>query len=402
MQATSSMAASRGQAEPMPRTPTNTIASPSMTDQTALLAMDALSAGVIVFDRSLQVVHRNDTARRLLPDLPDVPDLLAHLASQSNYEEWRTELRRVVEQRRPRRLDISVAREDGSQSVYQIDLLALRPLDRAGVGAGGVLCVEDVTSRATLERRLAVSERLAAVGKLAARVAHELNNPLDGVMRYINLAIRRLEQMAPARGQPLDASLLRYLENAKTGATRMSEIIVGLLEFYRSAPPAFEQATVNKIVEDAVTAMEARAHDCKVTVVCHFHQTDTPVVRGSSIFQVFCNLIKNAIDAMPDGGTLSITTRLDGREDSARCIVTFCDTGSGLPDDVQKIFEPFFTAKAPGKGTGLGLAVCRELIEKCGGSIEARRGNPRGAEMVVSIPVHDPRLANRGPLPRST
>ncbi len=386
----------------MPRTQTNPTSSASARELTALLAIDALSTGVVVFDRSLQVVHRNDSARRLLPDVADVPDLLARIGNQSNYEEWRTELRRVVDQRRPRRLDITVTGEDGSQSVYQLDLLALRPIDRAGLGTGGVLCVEDVTSRATLERRLAVSERLAAVGKLAARVAHELNNPLDGVMRYINLAIRRLEQMAPARGEPLDASLLRYLENAQTGATRMSEIIVGLLEFYRSSPPAFEQATVNKIVEDAVTAMEARAHDCKVTVVCHFHQTDTPVVRGSSIFQVFCNLIKNAIDAMPDGGTLTITTRIDGREDAARCIVTFCDTGTGLPDDVQRIFEPFFTTKAPGKGTGLGLAVCRELIEKIGGSIEARRGNPRGTEMVVSLPVHDPRRANRNSPPRST
>lgn len=386
----------------MARTHTSTAPHAPSAGETALLAIDALPAGVIVFDRTLQVVHRNETARRLLPDLPSVPELLSRMASQSSYEEWRTELRRVVDQRRPRRMDLTVAGEDGSQSVYQIDLLSLRPLDRSGAGAGGVLCVEDVTSRATLERRLAVSERLAAVGKLAARVAHELNNPLDGVMRYINLAIRRLEQMAPARGQPLDASLRRYLENAQAGTARMSEIILGLLEFYRSAPPAFEQATVNKIVEDAVTAMEARAHDSKVTVICHFHPTDTPVVRGSSIFQVFCNLIKNAIDAMPDGGTLTITTRIDGRDEAARCVVTFCDTGLGLPEEVQKIFEPFFTTKAPGKGTGLGLAVCRELIEKCGGTIEARRGNPRGAEMIVSIPVHDPRRASRSLSPRST
>jgi signal transduction histidine kinase len=380
----------------------------------AALAFDAVPTGLVAFDRRMQVILQNDAARRLLPDVTDVAECLAALAGDSSEDQWRAELRRIIEQKRPRRLDAAVPGQDGATDVVlQIDLLPLRAADDAP--ACGILCVEDITARATLERRLAVSERLAAVGKLAARVAHELNNPLDGVLRYINLALRRLEQVKGEAGASAessdgsqggaagDPSVVKYLDNARAGLARMSEIIVGLLEFHRAAPPAFEQATINRIVEDAVTAMEGRAHDGRVSVVCSFHRPDTPVSRGSGVFQVCCNLIKNAIDAMPDGGTLTISTRIEGDAQTGLCVIRFEDTGVGLPENIDRIFEPFFTTKAPGKGTGLGLAVCRELLEKCGGSIEARRNNPRGAVMIVRLPLRDPgaaALAHRPAGPR--
>jgi two-component system, NtrC family, sensor kinase len=221
-------------------------------------------------------------------------------------------------------------------------------------------------------------------------VAHELNNPLDGILRYTNMALRLAEKIDPSPQPDPNApvaKIIGYLKNAKSGIVRMTEIIQSLLEFSRNTPSTFEQATINKIVEDAVTAMEGRAHESNVTVVCNFLQTDMPVVRGSNVFQVFCNLIKNAIEAMPSGGTLTVTTRLT----EADVIVTFEDTGVGLPEQADKIFDPFFTTKAPGKGTGLGLAVCQELIEKYSGTITAASRQPRGAVFTVTIPV--PKLA---------
>jgi len=227
-----------------------------------------------------------------------------------------------------------------------------------------------------MEQRLAVSERLAALGKLAARVAHELNNPLDGILRYVNLALRVGGQSGA------DPRVAEYLDKARSGLMRMTQITTSLLEFSRQTHAPLEQATINKIVEDAITAMNSRAADHGVTVICNFHQDDMPVVRGSNIFQVFCNLIKNAIDAMPDGGTLTVTTKVDGPD----VVVAFEDTGLGLPPDAERIFEPFFTTKDPGKGTGLGLAVCKEIIERYSGTISAHRRQPKGTAFVVRIP----------------
>jgi signal transduction histidine kinase len=378
------------------------------------VAFESLHSGLVLFDKRLDLILRNQTAKVLLPDAPDVSRMLSTLALESSYEDWGSEIRKVMETGLPRRLDVTV-HAGGNQPDLYLDIVITRLRNPAnGETIGGLLLAEDVTSRAGMERRLAVSERLAAVGKLAARVAHELNNPLDGILRYTNMALRIAEQLnsapqgtaaecgtrnaeretraagaqsmaAQSRGQATEtvAKLIGYLKNARTGIARMTEIISSLLEFSRTTPNSIEQATINKIVEDAISAMEGRAHESNVTVVCNFLQADMPVVRGSNVFQVFCNLIKNAIEAMPKGGTLMVTTRLTETD----VVVTFEDTGVGLPEEVNKIFEPFFTTKSPGRGTGLGLAVCKELIEKYAGTITAADRQPRGAVFTVSIPA---------------
>jgi len=375
-------------------------------------AFDSLPCGVVVFDRRFRMLLRNRLARHLLPNHETVVEALASLSLESRMEDWPAELTRVLESSQPRRLDIARAATRDLPELFLSIALNPLPPDDAGLAPGGVLVLEDVSDRISMERRLGVSERLAAVGKLAARVAHELNNPLDGILRYANLALRRLAQvgdgaadgvnedkvqLCPADGREdrctagrsalgparTNQELIRYLEGVRSGILRMEEILSTLLEFSRSTPSALEQATLNKIVEDAVEVMEGRADESNVTVVCRLNAPDIALARGSSLFQVFCNLIKNAIDAMGDGGTLTITTR---RAD-ADVVITFEDTGVGLPPDIDKIFEPFYTTKEPGKGTGLGLAVCRELIEKYAGTITAQRRRPRGSTFIVTLPI---------------
>src|SRR6185295_11588455 len=141
---------------------------------------------------------------------------------------------------------------------------------------GGLFCAEDISKRINIERRLAVSERLAAVGKMSAKIAHELSNPLDGILRYVNLAIRRVSELADVPGMPEDKDLVRYLENTRTGIVRMSEIITTLLDSSRAAPVTMEQASISKIVEDAITALQGRAIDSRVSIICNFHQSDMP------------------------------------------------------------------------------------------------------------------------------
>ncbi len=339
---------------------------------------ESISSVLIVFDPGMQVIYRNEAARTLLPRADDVCAALSELTLDDAYQGWRHELRQVLDGRQTRRID-AVMRPAKDQPETYLHLV-ITPLREPASGEvlGGLLMADDVSSRISMEQRLAVSERLAAVGKLAARVAHELNNPLDGIMRYTNLAFRRVDESG-------DAKTREYLEQARAGLTRMAQITSALLEFSRTTHTRFEQATINKIAEDAVSAMVGRAQDNKVTVVCNFHKQDMPVVRGSSLFQVFCNLIKNAIDAMPDSGTLTLTTGIEGPD----VIVTFEDTGIGLPSDVDKLFEPFYTTKASGKGTGLGLAVCKDIIERYSGSITAENRAEAGARMTVRVPVRN-------------
>ena len=352
--------------------------------------IESLPAALAVFDRNLELLLRNSAARALFADSTDAAKALAGLSVDGEFRDWGRELREVIDGRAGRRFD-TVVRPAADQPEVFLSI-AVTPLRDLATGSilGGLILAEDVSSRISMEQRLAVSERLAAVGKLAARVAHELNNPLDGIMRYTNLALR-------LAGDSRDDKLAGYLEQARSGLTRMAQITSALLEFSRTAHTHFEQATINKIVDDAVAAMGGRAQDKGVTVVCSLHRRDMPVVRGSSLFQVFCNLIKNAIDAMPDGGTLTVTTGLVGPD----VVVTFEDTGVGLPKEADRIFEPFFTTKPPGEGTGLGLAVCREMIQRYSGSITAADRPTQGAVMTVTIPKRNcaavPITPRRGP-----
>lgn len=364
-----------------------------------LLAIESLPCGLVVFDAGFRVRLCNQVAADLLPDGDDLVEALRELAVESGYEDWPARLRILLTSGRASRVDVTLRRPPNEPEVFLgITLSPLQSPD-TGENVGGLLLLEDITGRIGIERRLAISERMAAVGKLAARVAHELNNPLDGILRYTNLAIR-------ANGAPeaevgdsanLHEKLGRYLDHVRTGILRMEDILSSLLDFSRNAPAPLEQARLNQVIEDAMRAMEGRAQEARVAIVCDLDQADLRLARGGTLFQVFCNLIKNAIDAMAEaappegraagprvhGGTLTITSRIG----PADLVVSFEDTGVGLPPQAEKIFEPFFTTKAPGKGTGLGLAVCKELIEKYEGTIEARRRSPRGATFVITLPL---------------
>ncbi len=338
----------------------------------------SLPVGVVIFDRALRIVHRNQAAGTLFPEHPNIGETLAAGTVEGQYQDWSTELRRVMDTGRPERYDSVLYSEDGQdERLLNLFCAPLRSDGGAGV-AGAVLVAEDISPRASLERRLAVSERLAAVGKLAARVAHELNNPLDGILRYLSLA-RRLATQAPVDSE----KIADFLDRARSGLLRMADIISELLEFSRSAHTEARGGNVNTALEEAIRTLSDQADRNGVTVAAHFADAQMPPVRGSRLFQVFCNLIKNAIDAMPNGGRLIITSSVQDRD----VVVRFEDTGCGLPEDTNKVFEPFFTTKHEGKGTGLGLAICKDYIERLHGRITAGNRPEGGAAFLVEIPV---------------
>jgi signal transduction histidine kinase len=336
----------------------------------------AIPLAVIVFDRALRIVRRNAAAATLFRNYEDVSQLLTQGTVEGRYQDWAGELHRAMESGTQQRFDsVTYAPDQSEPRLLDLVCIPLRTDEPPHV-IGAILVCEDITHRAGLERRLAVSERMAAVGRLAARVAHELNNPLDGVLRYINMSLRLLEKDGPEKA-------VGFLQESRTGLMRMTQIVSELLEFSRSSETQFEEANINHAVEEAVRTLQDQAAQQGVILAVAFRDQNMPKIRGSKLFQVCCNLIKNAIDAMPKGGTLTVTTGVVGRE----VVLKFEDTGVGLPENSEVLFEPFHTTKPAGKGTGLGLAICRDYLARLNGTITAANREEGGAVFTIRIPV---------------
>jgi signal transduction histidine kinase len=164
----------------------------------------------------------------------------------------------------------------------------------------------------------------------------------------------------------------------------MVQIVSELLEFSRSTYTPLEHVKIEQIIEDALKTMESRTEASNIQIVRDY-TFGLPQVRSGNLFQVFCNLAKNALDAMPNGGEMRISTR---SASDGTIVVELRDTGTGLPpQNTDVIFEPFFTTKANGKGTGLGLAICRDIIESHHGRITAENAPGGGSIFTVYLPA---------------
>ena len=232
-------------------------------------------------------------------------------------------------------------------------------------------------SKQELERsqvQLIQAEKLAATGRLAASIAHEINNPLQAIQNCLHLVLNR----------PLtDEKKSRYLNMAQEEVERLITIVTRTLDFYRPSKGRPSPTQVNDVVE-AVLALAGKRLEHGHVRVQRKLAPDLPqltVVRDQ-LTQVFLNLVINAAEAMPEGGELTISS---AREDNWVC-VGFSDTGPGIPpDEVSKIFEPFYTTKAT--GTGLGLAVSYGIVERQGGRITVNSQLGQGATLTVRLPI---------------
>jgi signal transduction histidine kinase len=337
--------------------------------------LDALGSAAIVAGCDGRVLLRNSAADRMLPPGGHVAAILDVKDGQA--AAWPAVMAALADgapcvTHRSVRLGGSGARQ------LTVDI-NVRPitcrLPAAGADGGScvLVLVEDVSSRISTQRRQEAGRRMEANGPLAARIAHELNNPLDGVMRYLGLA----ERTSGPEAQ-------KYLAPAREGLVRMAQIIRGLLNQGRPWQVAGEPASLQRVLDEAVGVMQPRAQSLGVTVICDFDDRADGLVEASA-FQVFCNIIKNALDAMPGGGMLKISASPSGKV----CEIVFADNGSGLTaEEAECVFEPFYTTKPPGEGSGLGLALCREILQHLGGAITAEPNPAGGAIFRVRLPQH--------------
>jgi len=357
---------------------TSTSARPSrpLLDAAAVELLDQLGAAVLVVDAHGRIRYRNATGGAWLPKGSELSSVCADLRILEPFDGWPVELGRVVESGASRPFEGALRRGDRT-SASIVSIRCTPWLDGESKEPCGVaiLIVEGPEPEA-IEQRLEVSHRLASLGKLAARVAHELNNPLDGILRYVNLALRLVDE-APA------PKLKTYLSESRTGLMRMVQIIGDLLEYSRSTEGGFDAMSVNEVVDQVVKSSASAAEGSGVVVAVDFQNANMPYVSGSRLYQVCSNLVKNAIDAMPSGGRLTITTGVADEQ----VVIRVADSGPGLPEPIERVFEPFYTTKPPGKGSGLGLAICKDFIEGLHGTITASNDADGGAVFTVRIPL---------------
>lgn len=264
----------------------------------------------------------------------------------------------------------------GNQLILNVAVAPLRSISSDQTGA--ILVLENVTSRIKLEDSLQQNEKLSSIGLLAAGVAHEVNTPLTGVSSYTQMLIGMIPETDPKHA---------LLVKMQRQTDRASNIVGNLLNFSRTGnAEEFTDIDLNRLLNDTLQLLEPQLRKTNIEVVKQYGD-DTPTVLGSAgkLQQVFTNLILNARDAMPDGGTLTLTTMA---ADSGDAFVSVADTGQGIPpENIGKVFDPFFTTKGVGNGTGLGLAVSYGIIQEHSGTIEVASRESEGTVFRLSFPA---------------
>jgi signal transduction histidine kinase len=235
------------------------------------------------------------------------------------------------------------------------------------------------------QAQLIQAEKMAAVGRMAASIAHEINNPLQAIHNSLHLTLR------PTLAEE---KKLRYLAMAQEEVERLIDIVRRLLEFYRPSRGRRVTTDINAVIENVLALSNKRLQHGRVAVATRL-APDLPLLRAvpDQLAQVFLNIVINAIEAMPQGGRLAVGTHVS---DNGRWIrVVFSDNGPGMDAETRaSIFEPFFTTKPT--GTGLGLAISYGLIEQHGGRMEVKSAPGAGATFTVFLPVTKADSPERG------
>ncbi len=266
----------------------------------------------------------------------------------------------------------------GEQRTVNIAVAPL--LSRDFVSVGRIALVDDISERITLEAQLAQADKLSSIGLLAAGVAHEINTPLAVISSYAQMLSKQL------RGQE---RLAPVLDKITQQSFRAAEIANGLLNFSRTSTTEFRETNLNQVIRDTLSLLEHQFKTAQIVVDLNLAD-DLPAIHGNpgKLQQVFLNLLLNAKDAMPEGGTLRVCTLANGHVEAL-----VADSGSGIaPEHLKRIYDPFFTTKTmprPGdrRGTGLGLSVTYGIIQEHAGKIHVESTIGAGTTFHLEFPL---------------
>lgn len=258
-----------------------------------------------------------------------------------------------------------------AQRLLQVNIVPLREgLTRKGL----LLALDDVTEKRNLEQEISNAEKLSAIGEMTAGLVHEMINPLSVISGRAQLLLFDKEK---------DAEVLKAARIIREQVDRTSSITEKLLSFARQRPPQLAELSLHELIDECLETMEEQFASAKVFVQKQF--ADAPLtIMGDreQLEEIFVNLARNAIQAMPQGGSFTVTLRREG--DHAEIALT--DTGCGIPPEhLSKIFIPFFTTKS--RGTGLGLSIVHGIVKNHGGSLKIQSQVGKGSTFLVSLPL---------------
>jgi len=343
--------------------------------------LECVSDPVTVIGMNGETVLQNDASRHALPNPPpqsfDEWDegFVLHSADGTRrlaIDEW--PLARALKGENVGGLEASVLMPADPTQPTML-LASARPIrDAAGAVAGAVLISRDISAQRKLETSLAQAQRMEAIGQLASGVAHDFNN----ILTAISVSAESLANDRAA--SPRQIEIARRIDAA---CAHGADLVKRLLSFASQQPLALTRVEVNPLVEELIALLRPTLGE-NITISAHLMDGALPAMANASqLSNALLNLAINARDAMPDGGELTFRTALDAE----RVLIEVSDTGTGIPFDQQlKVFEPFYTTKGAGKGTGLGLAMVYGFVAQSGGALDLRSAPGAGTAIVMHLP----------------
>ncbi|MBK7550167.1 MAG: PAS domain-containing protein [Syntrophaceae bacterium] len=329
------------------------------------------------------VVNCDGTIRMVNPQAESIFSLatgaaVGKPASEVFGEPMRTIIREAIDGKTSDGREVVVKRREGARTILDVSTSQLKSQD--GTVLGAVLIATDLTEAKKTEEWMRRVDRLSSLGQLSAGVAHEIRNPLASINFNIQLLSKRI--------QP-DEKTRRIINNSLAGVERIKDLVKGMLDFSRPAPPQLKRESIHRAVEDAVSLMDSQFSKHGIRVVLKLAARAPDITFDSrQIQQVFVNILLNALQAMPEGGTVTVESSLgdETKELSRYLSVYISDTGAGIPrEHFSKIFDPFFTTKP--EGTGLGLSIAHKVLEQHGAQIEIRSRVGQGTMFIIRFPI---------------
>lgn len=342
--------------------------------------VDSADDAIVSKDLNGIVRSWNEGARRMFGYLPEemIGQPILRLIPEDLYHEEEQILRTLRAGDRVDHYETTRRKKNGELIEVSVTISPIR--DESGQVIGASKIARDISDRKRIERLLIQSEKFAATGRMAAAIAHEINNPLESVINLIYLARQNISSGGKA---------LNFLLTAEQEVERVSHLARQTLGYYRDTGSASE-TYLHDLIENVLTVYHAKIVSGGISVDTRLNDLQKITVSRGEMLQVFSNIVANAVDAMPQGGTLHISTRklMNTNGDGIQIVVR--DSGIGITQEhLEKVFEPFFTTKGD-RGTGIGLWVAKQLVERRGGRISiassAEEGKS-GTSITIFIPL---------------
>lgn len=344
---------------------------------------DIIRDGILVLDGASVIQYANEAAFRLL-------GLRRNEVGRSNV--WR----RIPELSRALQIDPEEAHPDRFTASCEIEihypetrtvriyLVPLRDADDHDLGEGTVAVLSDVTEIKHSTQELIENEKIASIMMLAAGVAHELGNPLNSLTIHLQLMRRRMEKLSA--GETADPKLAKSLDICSREVERLDGIITHFLAAIRPQPPNLRKVDLIAVLSEVLEVESDLFRERKVEVVVDLDTMAPPVLADpDQVKQVYFNVLKNAVEAMPGGGSIRVRWRKDPRH----VFLLFADTGEGIePEDIPRVFQPYFTTKDT--GNGLGMMVVQRIMRDHHGSIAIDSRPGEGTVITLQFPAYDP------------